>query len=242
MLSQTCHWERVLMRTTLNMITRSCSFGRVSVLRKWHARMQARALRSGMRFAKPVGSTLTELLTFLQSSRFHKDLQLCVDLVCSSWKPGQGHLFHTSEATRSTTVVSYSGSRALALLFVLAAALKHSSMPSLYMTALCLPLCPAILLSAIICCFATFSQDLSLGRLASSLGLLRLPHMPEVKKALMAQPSGGSAGCLEHFSPSPVDIEAVKFKDKAREKQRQKVHVCVCVRNCKSVVRVFVCV
>mmetsp|Transcript_28156 Transcript_28156/g.76011 ORF Transcript_28156/g.76011 Transcript_28156/m.76011 type:complete len:725 (+) Transcript_28156:79-2253(+) len=73
------------------------------------------------------------------------------------------------------------------------------------------------------CRFIFRVQDLSLGRLASSLGLLRLPHMPEVKKALMAQPSGGSAGCLEHFSPSPVDIEAVKFKDKAREKQRQKV-------------------
>ncbi|KAF5839103.1 DEAD-domain-containing protein [Dunaliella salina] len=73
------------------------------------------------------------------------------------------------------------------------------------------------------CRFIFRIQDLSLGRLASSLGLLRLPHMPEVKKALMAQPSGGSAGCLEHFSPSTVDIDAVKFKDKAREKQRQKV-------------------
>jgi len=66
-------------------------------------------------------------------------------------------------------------------------------------------------------------QDLPLGRLGSSLGLLRLPHMPEVKKALMAQSTGGSAGCLEYFSPSIVDIEAIKYKDKSREKQRQKV-------------------
>jgi hypothetical protein len=47
--------------------------------------------------------------------------------------------------------------------------------------------------------------------------------MPEVKKALMAQPLGGSTGCLEHFTPSSVDIDSIKFRDKAREKQRQKV-------------------
>lgn len=62
-----------------------------------------------------------------------------------------------------------------------------------------------------------------MGRLAASFGLLRLPHMPEVKKALMQQPGGGSSGGLEHFTPSAVDIDSVKFKDKAREKQRQKV-------------------
>jgi len=72
-------------------------------------------------------------------------------------------------------------------------------------------------------CAPVCSQDVPLGRLGASLGLLRLPHMPEVKKALMKHPSGGSAGCLEHFSPSHVDVATIKFKDKAREKQRQKV-------------------
>ena len=54
-------------------------------------------------------------------------------------------------------------------------------------------------------------QDLPLGRLAASMGLLRLPRMQETKRA---------AG--EGFEPSKVDPESVPFRDKAREKQRQR--------------------
>eukprot|EP00798_Chlamydomonas_sp_ICE-L_P018836 gene18836-25384_t len=57
------------------------------------------------------------------------------------------------------------------------------------------------------CKFIFRLQDLSLGRLANSLAILRLPGMPEVKKALRG-------GRLDHFEQS-------KFKEKAREKQRQ---------------------
>lgn len=52
-----------------------------------------------------------------------------------------------------------------------------------------------------------------MGRLASGLGLLRLPRMPDLRKPLGA----------EEFVPSPVDPATVPYKDKAREKQRQKV-------------------
>ncbi len=52
-----------------------------------------------------------------------------------------------------------------------------------------------------------------MGRLASGLGLLRLPRMPDLRKPLGA----------EDFVPSPVDPATVPYKDKAREKQRQKV-------------------
>jgi ATP-dependent RNA helicase DDX55/SPB4 len=62
-------------------------------------------------------------------------------------------------------------------------------------------------------------QDLQLGRLASSLALLRLPRMPEVRKAL----GGASGGALPGFQPSEVDPDSVRFKDKGREKQRQRV-------------------
>lgn len=55
-------------------------------------------------------------------------------------------------------------------------------------------------------------QDLSLGRLATAMGLLRLPRMPETKKV----PQG-------EFSQSPVDPESVPFREKAREKQRQQM-------------------
>ncbi|KAK9867069.1 hypothetical protein WJX84_000018 [Apatococcus fuscideae] len=63
------------------------------------------------------------------------------------------------------------------------------------------------------CRFIFRMADLPLGRLATSLGLLRLPAMPEVRKA---------RGSLPHFSQSDVDPASVKFKDKAREKQRQR--------------------
>ncbi|GLC71280.1 hypothetical protein PLESTF_001098500 [Pleodorina starrii] len=62
------------------------------------------------------------------------------------------------------------------------------------------------------CKFIFRLQDLNVGRLATGLGLLRLPKMPDLKKPLG----------LEHFKPSPVDPATVPYKDKAREKQRLK--------------------
>jgi ATP-dependent RNA helicase DDX55/SPB4 len=84
-------------------------------------------------------------------------------------------------------------------------------------------------------------QDLKLGKLATALGLLRLPRMPEVRKALgraaaatkAAKGGGGkeaepgarplreAAARLDGFVPSEVDPDAVPFRDRAREKQRQ---------------------
>ncbi|KIZ03208.1 DEAD-box ATP-dependent RNA helicase 18 [Monoraphidium neglectum] len=54
-------------------------------------------------------------------------------------------------------------------------------------------------------------QELSLGRLAAAMGLLRLPRMPETKKVPR-----------DEFTPSQVDPESVPFRDKTREKQRQR--------------------
>ena len=61
---------------------------------------------------------------------------------------------------------------------------------------------------------AVAPQDMAFGRLATSFALLRLPRMPEIKKA---------RGQLEHFTASEVDVDAIRFKDKSREKQRQQV-------------------
>ncbi|PNH03260.1 DEAD-box ATP-dependent RNA helicase 18 [Tetrabaena socialis] len=61
------------------------------------------------------------------------------------------------------------------------------------------------------CKFIFRLQDLNIGRLASGLGLLRLPKMPDLKR-----PAG-----MEHFIPSRLDPATVPYKDKAREKQRQ---------------------
>lgn len=52
--------------------------------------------------------------------------------------------------------------------------------------------------------------------MAQSMGLLKLPRMPEVKK-------GSAANALDAFVPSSVDPDSIKFKDKARERQRQQV-------------------
>jgi len=60
-------------------------------------------------------------------------------------------------------------------------------------------------------------DELKLGLLASAFALLRLPRMPEVKRAARE----AAAGSLEGFRSSTVDPETVKFKDKSREKQRQ---------------------
>ncbi|KAG2447782.1 hypothetical protein HYH02_007239 [Chlamydomonas schloesseri] len=62
------------------------------------------------------------------------------------------------------------------------------------------------------CKFIFRLQDLHIGRLATGLGLLRLPKMPDLKKPLGAS----------EFRPSPVDPSTVPYRDKAREKQRQK--------------------
>ncbi|KXZ43700.1 hypothetical protein GPECTOR_82g234 [Gonium pectorale] len=63
------------------------------------------------------------------------------------------------------------------------------------------------------CKFIFRLQELNIGRLATGLGLLRLPRMPDLKRPL---------GAAE-FSPSAVDPASVPYRDKAREKQRQKV-------------------
>ena len=64
-------------------------------------------------------------------------------------------------------------------------------------------------------------EDVALGPLASSFALLRLPKMPEVKKAARTLAAQGSLDAL--FTSSDVDPDTVKFKDKLREKQRQQV-------------------
>lgn len=62
------------------------------------------------------------------------------------------------------------------------------------------------------CTYIFRFQDLELGSLANSFGLLRLPKMPEIKRARQ----------IQNFTESNVDIDAIPFRDKAREKQRQK--------------------
>lgn len=61
-----------------------------------------------------------------------------------------------------------------------------------------------------------FVQELPLGPLAQSLGLLKLPRMPELKK-------GSTANALADFKPSNIEPDSIKHKDKAKEKQRQQV-------------------
>lgn len=60
-------------------------------------------------------------------------------------------------------------------------------------------------------------EDVPLGDLAASFALLRLPRMPELKKAARMLSNGELPG----FTASEVDIDSIKFKDKTREKQRQ---------------------
>jgi hypothetical protein len=57
------------------------------------------------------------------------------------------------------------------------------------------------------------------------MGLLRLPRMPELKRAT-------AANAMAAFVPSAVDPDGVRFRDKARQKQRQQVRPgrCVCAR------------
>jgi len=62
-------------------------------------------------------------------------------------------------------------------------------------------------------------EDVPLGCLAASFALLKLPRMPEAKKASRL----ASAGKLEGFVQSEIDPESVRFRDKSREKQRQAV-------------------
>mmetsp|Transcript_28037 Transcript_28037/g.83096 ORF Transcript_28037/g.83096 Transcript_28037/m.83096 type:complete len:249 (-) Transcript_28037:153-899(-) len=67
-------------------------------------------------------------------------------------------------------------------------------------------------------------QELALGRVATSMAVLRLPRMPELRKGGSLSSAGGPSGgpvSLPGFTPSSVDPETVRYKDKAREKQRQ---------------------
>lgn len=59
-------------------------------------------------------------------------------------------------------------------------------------------------------------QELPLGPLAASMGLLRLPRAPELRKA-------SAANALAAFTPSSVDPDTVPYTDRTRERQRQKV-------------------
>jgi ATP-dependent RNA helicase DDX55/SPB4 len=94
------------------------------------------------------------------------------------------------------------------------------------------------------CRFIFRIEDVPLGWLAASFALLRLPGMPEVRRALRragqlgdgglkggkgkgggkggAGARGGSAPpALEGFAPSVVDLADVPFRDRVRERQRQ---------------------
>lgn len=66
------------------------------------------------------------------------------------------------------------------------------------------------------CKFVFRLQELPLGPLAASMGLLRLPRMPELKK-------GSAANALDVFVASAVEPDSANFRDRAREKQRQQV-------------------
>lgn len=54
-------------------------------------------------------------------------------------------------------------------------------------------------------------NELDLGGLANSFGLLHLPSMPELRKTTIV-----------NFEPVEMDYQTIKFKDKLREKARQK--------------------
>lgn len=56
--------------------------------------------------------------------------------------------------------------------------------------------------------------ELDFGAVGNALGVLQMPHMPDLKR-LPKQ-------CLESFRPSEVPPESVAFRDRGREKQRQK--------------------
>jgi len=66
------------------------------------------------------------------------------------------------------------------------------------------------------CRFIFIFKELDLGRLASAFGLMRLPKMPELKKADMSNFDDPKADVGD------VDIDAIKYKDKAREKLRRR--------------------
>eukprot|EP00803_Ostreobium_quekettii_P000918 evm.model.scf_621EXC.6 EVM.evm.TU.scf_621EXC.6 scf_621EXC:66270-74354(-) len=63
------------------------------------------------------------------------------------------------------------------------------------------------------CSFIFRMEALDLGRLANAFALLRLPKMPEIRRARTAS--------LEQFVPSKVDPEAVKYRTKCKEKVRR---------------------
>ena len=63
------------------------------------------------------------------------------------------------------------------------------------------------------CRFIFRHKELQLAKLASAVGLLRLPRMKEIRKA----PKAATAG----FAESAVDPDSVPYAEKAREKQRR---------------------
>ena len=63
------------------------------------------------------------------------------------------------------------------------------------------------------CRFIFRYKELQLAKLASAVGLLRLPRMKEIRKA----PKAATAG----FEESAVDPDSVPYAEKAREKQRR---------------------
>lgn len=66
------------------------------------------------------------------------------------------------------------------------------------------------------CKFIFRFQDLPLGPLATSFGLLRMPKVSETSNK-----RGKKQAIVNDFVPSEVDPETVKYADKTREKQRQ---------------------
>jgi len=69
------------------------------------------------------------------------------------------------------------------------------------------------------CSYIFRIQDLDIAALARSFGLLRLPRMPEIKKA-HHQGSGGNGVDNVGFVASLIDPDTVPYKDKNRERQR----------------------
>jgi ATP-dependent RNA helicase DDX55/SPB4 len=69
------------------------------------------------------------------------------------------------------------------------------------------------------CSYIFRIQDLDIAALARSFGLLRLPRMPEIKKA-HHQGVGGNGVESVGFVASLIDPDTVPYKDKNRERQR----------------------
>ncbi|KAK9791145.1 hypothetical protein WJX73_001123 [Symbiochloris irregularis] len=62
------------------------------------------------------------------------------------------------------------------------------------------------------CRFIFRMEELDLGRLAMAFGLLRLPRMPELARSK----------AITNFTPSSVDLDAIKYKDKTPQARQNK--------------------